>query len=598
MNRHTLKTAAVDLWVNGKTALHNLRRRLQPPDVDYIVLNLSGSLPEYIPPPPRWQKWLPFDLPGAASGLSFSGLRNILDQIAGDPRPLGVVLNLDGLDVGWAQAQSLRDAISRLRKGGKKIIAYAGEYGALNYFIAAAADTVIAPPPARWAITGLRTELTFLRDALKVYGIEAEVINVSPYKAAFDTLARSDISPEHQTMLNWIMDGQYDTMVAAIADGRQLDPSRVRELIDHAPFTAEAAREHGLIDAVLYEDALAETLAPEEKKEKKKEKKWWPLFRKKEEAESGQPKAELKRWGVIGPALRRPIRWRSGKFVEVIALEGTIIPGRSQQFPAPIPLPFLGSDFAGAETIAQHFREAEKDDDCAAIVFYVDSRGGSALASDLIWREVERARRKKPVVALMSNYAASGGYYVSAAAPWIIAQPLTVTGSIGVISVKVVTAGLYDRFNAKRVILQRGAKAGMYADDAPFTPELRAAAQAEVETYYADFRKVVMDGRRLDGPTLDSVGGGRVWLGMQALEHKLIDQFGDMHAAIEKAKELAKLPPGKYTPTLWHYGSGGSLLPPPFPPAPPSQIGDLLAMLARLLRERVWMIDPIEIRIS
>ncbi|MEK7276579.1 MAG: S49 family peptidase, partial [Chloroflexota bacterium] len=460
MNRHTLKTAAVDLWANGKTALHNFRRQLQPPDVDYIVLNLSGSLPEYFPPPPRWQKWLPFDLPGAASGLSFSGLRHIFEQIAGDPRPLGVLLNLDGLDVGWAQAQSLRDAIARLRKGGKKVIAYSGEYGALNYFIAAAADTVIAPPPARWAITGLRLELTFLKDALKAVGVEAEVINVSPYKAAYDTLARADISPEHQAMLDWIMDGQYEAMVAAIADGRQLDPARVRELIDNAPFTAEAARLHGLIDAVLYEDALAETLAPEEKKEKKNKKRWWRPFGKKEEAEPGQPKAQLKRWGAVRSTLRRPVRWRSGKHVDVIALEGTIIPGNSQQFPTPIPVPFLGNDFAGAETIAQHFRDAEKDDDCAAIVFYVDSRGGSALASDLIWREVDRVRRKKPVVALMSNYAASGGYYVSAAAPWIIAQPLTVTGSIGVITMKVVTAGLYDRFNAKRVILQRGAKAG------------------------------------------------------------------------------------------------------------------------------------------
>jgi protease-4 len=597
MNLDTLKIAAADLWDNARDALHNLRCRFRPARVDYIVFSLSGALPEYIPPPPKWHRWIPVDLGLTPGGYSLSGLRNIFDQIAGDPRPVGVLIQLNGLDIGWATAQSLRDALNRLRARGKKVVVYSPSFDILNYYIATAADTVIIPPPALWAVTGLRSELTFLKDTLGAYGIQAEVVNVSPYKTAWDTYIRSDISPEHRAMLTWLIDGKYEVIVEAIASARKLDPARARELIDCAPLTAQAACEAGLVDAVLYEDELAEYLATPEQKAAKPKRRWKPPFAKK--AESGpppKPAAQLKRWGAARSSLRRPIRWRSGKYIGIIPLEGTIVPGRSQSLPIPlpVPIPFFGNELAGSETIAQHFRDAEKDNEIAAIVFYVNSRGGSAVASDLIWREVERVRRKKPVVVCMGDYAASGGYLVSAGAQWIMAQPLTVTGSIGVISLKLVTAGLYEMFNANRVVLQRGARAGMYADDAPFSPEDRALAQAQIDHYYAEFKDVVKSGRKMDEPSLEEVAGGRVWLGKQALGHKLVDALGDLQAAVEKAKELAKLPANRFTPNAWYSGSGGYLLPPPFP----TQAASFMATLRAALRETAWMIDPVEIKIK
>jgi protease-4 len=255
----------------------------------------------------------------------------------------------------------------------------------------------------------------------------------------------------------------------------------------------------------------------------------------------------------------------------------------------------MDESLAGSETIAQHVRDAERDESVAAIVFHVNSHGGSAVASDLIWREVDRVRRKKPVVVVLGDVAASGGYYVAAPAPHILAQPLTITGSIGVITLKIVTAGLYEKLKANRVVLKRGAHAGLYADDAPFTPEMRAVAEAQTDDYYADFKEVVMAGRRLDEAALEPVAGGRVWLGRQALEHRLVDSFGGVHEAIEKAKALAKLPATRYTPTVWYGGSGGSLLPPPFPSTAAGAAG-YASLIQAMLREHVWMITPFKIQ--
>jgi protease-4 len=603
MNFRTLKIAAGDLWSNSRAALHNLRQRIKPAEVEYILLSLSGPLPEYIPPPPPWAKWLPFPLPSASSGPSLNSLRNIFDQIGDDPRPVGVILHLNGLDIGWATAQSLRDAMTRLREKGKKIVVYSPYYDVGHYYVATAADAILGPRPAVWDVTGLRSELTFLKDSFAAWGVEAEVVNVSPYKTAWDTYARADISPEHRAMIEWMMDGRFNALVEAIALARKMEPARVRELIDCAPLNAEAARENGLLDAVLYEDEIAEYLGAD-RKEKPKRFKFevkWP-FRKKETEpeEPPKPRASLKRWNAVWSALRRPIRWQSGQHIAIITLEGVIIPGRSPQLPPipnlpiPIPLPFADEAIAGAETIAQHFRDAEKDDEIAAIVFYVNSRGGSAIASDLVWREMDRVRRKKPVVVCMGDFAASGGYFVSATAQHIVAQPLTVTGSIGVVALKIVTTGLYEKFKANRVVIKRGAHAGLYADDEPFTPELRAVAKAQTDAYYSDFKKVVMMGRKMDEPVLEEVAGGKVWLGQQALDHKLVDQLGDLRAAIEKAKELAGAPKDKWTPNVWYSGTGGNLWPPPFP-ASASSLADYLSLLRTVLRERVWMISPFKI---
>ena len=261
MEKPSLKIRLSDTWNNAKIKFSNWRRKRQKRPVDYVLLDINGTLPEYIPSDPSWYWWLHIvGVPTPPTPISFNYLRYVVESITADPRPLGVLIQLGDLNFGWAKAQTIRDLIKKLRDNGKKVIVYSLDYGNLSYFIASAADTILMPPPARWAVNGLRSELTFLKDTIGAWGVEVEVVNVSPYKTAGDTFARADISPQHKEMLNWILDGVYETVTSAISEGRNLEVGRVKELIDLSPLTAEAARQSGLVDAVLYEDEIAQYL--------------------------------------------------------------------------------------------------------------------------------------------------------------------------------------------------------------------------------------------------------------------------------------------------------------------------------------------------
>ena len=546
-----------------------------------MVIDLKGSLPEYVQPLPRWQRYLPIlGIPVSSRPLSLAALRNVLERITADPRPKGIVIKLDHLNVGWATAQSLRQALALFRKSGKRVVAYCGrDFDTSTYFVACAADDILAPPSASWMVVGLRAESVYLKDALETWGIEADVIAVSPYKTGGEMFVRSEMSEENREMLNWRLDGYYETLLDAIAAGRNLDKEQVRQKIDQAPFTASDALEAGLLDGVLYFDEAANYLSGGTKKD-----------------ETPEP-ATLVTIERVARALCYPARWRSGKLIAVVSVEGAIIPGDSQDIPSPIPIPVFGNKQAGSDTITQMLRGVETNDLFEAVVLHVDSPGGSGLASDLIWREVERIRKKKPVVVFMGNVAASGGYYVSATADWIVAQPLTVTGSIGVWMVKLTTTGLFSRIKINRVSLQRGAHAGIYADSEPFDEQLRDLVVINVNATYAQFKEKVIAGREIAPEKLESIAGGKVWLGCQALEHGLVDELGDLETAIAKAKELAKIPTDRWTPVAWISNGKGNHLPVPFPL---SQAGgvDWMDMLNQILKERVWMIDPYHIDIK
>jgi protease-4 len=224
----------------------------------------------------------------------------------------------------------------------------------------------------------------------------------------------------------------------------------------------------------------------------------------------------------------------------------------------------------------------------------VDSRGGATLASDLIWREVARIRRKKPVVVYMNNNAASGGYYVSSDADWIIAQPLTITGSIGVIMIKIALEGLYERFSVRRSALQRGAHADLYSDAAPLNDNQREILTKYIFDLYDRFKEKVASGRNLKLDRVEEIAGGRLWLGLHALEHQLVDQLGDFNDAVEKAKELAKIDADLYTPTLWMLPGGGLILPGPIPPQP----FGALENLSQITKLQGWMVSPFEVKIK
>jgi protease-4 len=279
----------------------------------------------------------------------------------------------------------------------------------------------------------------------------------------------------------------------------------------------------------------------------------------------------------------------ASKVIGVVGVEGLIVPGVSRRSPLPIPL--FGGEVAGSGSVAQALRRAETDDNIAAVILYVDSSGGSALASDLIAREVKRVRSKKPVVVYMGGVAASGGYYVSALAHRIVAQPLTITGSIGVIMLKPNTQETYEKLSLHRTILQRGERASLNSDAAPLSEQEREVVAGLVARSYDDFKHVVAEGRNLKVEALEPICGGRVWTGSQAKEHGLVDALGDFTYAVEKARELADLPIDKRIAAIMIMPPRKWVLPQAFTADPAQLLVNRMSELrSLLLSTRAWAV--------
>jgi protease-4 len=549
-------------WLrNLLRAFLNLWRRILRRRVDYVRIEVSGGLPEFAAMPPWWQR----RFLGVSPALSLYGLRRQLARIAADPQPAGVLLRVNGLAAGWATLQSLRDEIAHVRAGGKRVVAYLLTPDMAGYYAACAADEIIVPPSATLSIVGLRAEIQFLKDALAKVGLAAEVEAVSPYKSAGEMFVRSDISPENREQLDRLLDARFAEVLGAIGAGRGKQPDEVRALIDAAPLSAPAARDAGLVDALLYEDQLDEHLAV------------------------GKSAPQILDWGQAHKALRLPMLRYRRKVVGVVAAEGTIAMGNSRSLP--IPLPLVGGHQAGAESFAQAMRQAERNRRVAAVLLYVNSRGGDAFASDLMWREVLRVRRTKPVVVAMGDAAASGGYYIAAPASAIVAQPGTLTGSIGVVLLRPVTAGLFERAGINTVVLSRGAHSGVLSITDRPTESERQALRDLIFGSYAEFKQRVCEGRALTEAQLEPIAGGRVWLGREALELGLVDELGGLPAALLRAQELAGLPKDRQGPLLLLRGGRNRLPPQPFPIDKPV---DMVREIEAALRPRIWALLPFE----
>ncbi|MBI2322311.1 MAG: signal peptide peptidase SppA, partial [Chloroflexi bacterium] len=514
-------------------AIDDARRRAHRRPPCYVVVTLRGPFPDRTPPRrPFGLRW-----PWEDAALSVEGFGELLERLAADARVAGVVLRLHALGLPPAKVQSLRQAVERFRRRGKRVVAYATQIDTLSYALATAADEIVVPESAEIHVVGLAVQATFLKDTLGMAGVEADIEAIAEYKTAGDVLRRSEMSPAHREMLDALLDSLYAQIVGAIAAGRRMSREAVRAAIDAMPMTARQAQAAGLVDALRYEDELGARL--------------------------GAP-GGLVTWEAARAWVRRPRRWLPDRAVGVVAVEGTIVVGPSRRLPLPIPR--LGV-LAGSETVIQALRQAERQQHIAAVVLLVDSPGGSALASDLIWREVRRLARKKPVVASFGPVAASGGYYVAAGASAIVAQPGTITGSIGILGGKVVTAGLFAKLRAGRELLWRGAAAAMLRDAAPFSGPERARLQALLADGYERFLARVADGRRLTRDAVQTVARGRVWSGEQALERGLVDELGDFELALARAKALAGLDPRRWTPVVALRPAKLPLLAPPWPPA-------------------------------
>ncbi|MFT3917159.1 MAG: signal peptide peptidase SppA [Anaeromyxobacteraceae bacterium] len=433
-----------------------------------------------------------------------------LSRLRDDPEVGGLILKLPGsLDLGGGRAEELRQAVAGVAAR-HPVLAYLDGGDTRGYWVASAATAVAAVPGSTLFVTGLGRSRLYFKDALARLGIAVEVVKVGAYKSATEPLVRMESSPEAREAEDALLDDVYGRLVGDLAAGRKLAPERVRALLAQGVFTAEDAKEAGLVDAVLWPDELEA----------------WARARTGARASLG---------AYVPPLDRVARRWGPRPVVEVVRVEGTIAKGRTRKV--------SGAGLAGSESVCADLRRAAEDPAVRAIVLRIESPGGDGAAGDSIWREVSRAAKKKPVIASMGDVAASAGYLVAAPATAIVAEPSTITGSIGVFAVKPDLSGLLEKLTVRRETALRGENADITSVLKPFSPSERAAAQKAIDAFYASFVQKVAEGRGLPRADVEAIAGGRVWSGKAARERRLVDRLGSLEDAVALAREKAGLGP-------------------------------------------------------
>ncbi|MGH9943910.1 MAG: signal peptide peptidase SppA [Pyrinomonadaceae bacterium] len=485
-------------------------------DNSVLVLNLSGSLPDYAPEDPLAARFFGRD------DRSLTSLLTQLRKAKNDKRVSAVMLDVGLTQIGWGKADEIRDAIADVRSSGKPVYAYM-EYGTnKEYYVATACDRIYVAPIGDLFIIGLAADVMSLGGSLEKLGVQPDFYQIGKYKTAPEQYTRKSMSDANREVINELLNDFYGRFVNTIATARKKSPEDVMALIDNAPLKATEAKDAGLIDGAAYRDQVEVELKTR-------------LGYKESDKIRLVKQSEYRR---VRP---ESVGLNQGEKLAVIFASGPIGSGSSDDGGGP-----FGGQSTGSDTVVKALNDAREDKSIKAIVLRVDSPGGTSYASDLIWHAVEEAKKKKPVVVSMSDVAASGGYYISAGAHKIVAQPTTVTGSIGVFAGKPVLKGFYDWLGINNEYVLRGKNAGMFRETERFTDDERKKFESMLNRFYwDDFLPKVAQGRQKDVEYVNSIAQGRVWTGTQARERGLVDEFGGLDKAVEIAKQLANIPADK-----------------------------------------------------
>ncbi|MCE9576860.1 MAG: signal peptide peptidase SppA [Deltaproteobacteria bacterium] len=451
------------------------------------------------------------ELTGGIGSRELVSLVLRMRAIARDPDVVGVVVALDGVAAGWATLQDLRGELLRLHAAGKKTFAYLVAGSSRDYWIATACDKIYVDPAGGLRLVGLAGTTLYFKGAFDQLGVQAQFEKIAEYKSAPESY--TDVGPSEPAlrMRNELYDSIWGQVVSSIAQARHLDGATVQQLVDNGPYTAgDLMKEPRLVDGVGMPDKISELVVK-----------------------------ELGGAYTVGSApATRAESWQLPALA-IIYVDGDIIDGPSRSLPIAIPLPFVSQEMAGSETVSAAIAAARANPRVKAIVLRVDSPGGSAVASDLIAREIKATRGVKPIICSMGDLAASGGYFVSAYCDWIVAEPTTITGSIGIFTGKFDLSGLFGKLGITFETFKRGAHADMEAYFRPFTDEERATIHEKLKYLYGRFTGAVAEGRKLTEAKVDEVGRGHVWSGAMAKGVGLVDQLGGIGDAIDLAKQKA-----------------------------------------------------------
>jgi protease IV len=467
-----------------------------------LVVDLSGQIEEQ----------QPTDVSSLFLGsqpLVLHEINDAIDQAGTDSRIRGLVVRIAPVNAGWAKLEEIHQHLLHFRASGKPSLCYLGYDGEENaeYYVATGCEQVWLSPTNPLGVRGMMAEATFLRGTLDKLRIVPDFFHIAEYKTAPNELTEKKFTPAHREEVASLLTSLYNEYLSEVSSARHLSRERFANLVQDGPFLPDEALQNRLVDRIGYWDQVQE------------------FFRQK-----------IGSWNPVGfSQYRHDLSDGSGPQVAIIYASGEIVSGASQYSST-------GTEIMGGDSIALEIRRARTDSDIKAIVLRVDSPGGSSVASEVIRREVQLARNEKPVVVSMSDLAASGGYWIAMSADKIVADPDTVTASIGVFSGKLNVAGLYQLLGLSTDYVATGDNATLYSEQQNFSPAQQQIVQKMLNDVYSNFTRGVAAGRNLPIATVERIAKGRVWSGEQAKGLGLVDELGDTDHAIDMAKRLAHIP--------------------------------------------------------
>ncbi len=481
----------------------------RPPSISSgttLVLDLSGEVPEKAPPE------FPLPFLEDQSPITLPDVWQTLRKAAADPRIRAVVFEPGSLSVGWAKLDEIHADLLAFRKSGKPLYAYLRSPDFREFYLAAAADRIYMAPEDSLDLKGLRLETMYVKDTLDKLGLKMDVIHAGKYKDAGDMFTRTSMSPETREVLSQVLDSFYGDLVSTIASGRRMRPDAVREWIDQGPLSGDQAVASGLVDRLTFPGDMRSDL---EKRLGQSELTTVPFRTYSKVSASSVP-------GFEGP-----------NRIALIAAEGMIVRGRGNDG--------FSDGLLTSGAFDSVLRDVGDDPSVKGVLLRVDSPGGDGVASDEMLHAARALSKKKPLVVSMSDYAASGGYFISMTGDPIVAYPNTITGSIGVVYSRLSAHGLYGKLGIQKDFLQRGRFAGIDSDYSELSPEEHDKISSEITRFYQAFLQRVASGRKRAPAEIEPLAQGRVWLGSQALQNGLVNELGGLDKAIEILKKRAGL---------------------------------------------------------
>jgi protease-4 len=489
----------------------------------YAYFEVDGSIRETLPPVYLF-------------GTKEKTLHDILGDIAqarADSGIRGLIVRVGEVDAGWAKVQDIRDALMRCRLDGKEVVSVLEGGSNMSYYLATAGSRIVLLPSSQLMLVGLRAEAIFAKGLLDKIGVKGDFVEVGKYKGAAEPLTRTTPSPAFRESLEATLDDYYEQLLDGISEGRGIPATRADALVKGGPYTAQQARDARLVDDVMFYDQLLDDLkrAHDGKIEVQPGGAARPT--------QAQKASSVNLFQLLMGGLQGKRATAAGPTIVVLYAVGPIMTGEPEGFG-------VGEEVVGSGAFIKLIRRVADDENVKAIVLRVDSPGGSAQASDEIWRQLRLADAKKPVIASLSDVAASGGYYIAAGCRAIYSEPGSLTGSIGVFGGKVVLSGLFEKIGLNVIGIDRGGRADIDSLFREYSPDERRKVEDLIQDTYRLFLARVAETRtKMEIEEIDKVAQGRIWTGNQAHKNGLVESLGGLGQAIEAAKKAAGMPAGQ-----------------------------------------------------